>query len=302
MSKLLVTGASGKLGKQVMHFMLEKFDIQPNQLIATTRDPKKLTKLSELGVDVRVADFDNPASLKTAFAGAEKLLLVSVDQVGRRKEQHTNAVKAAEKAGIKHIIYTSMPNPETSPVIFADEHFGTENAIRQSTIPAWTILRNNWYFENLLELQSGILASGKWLTATAQGRMGQISRYDLSLAAAAALGKAGEEKCVLTMSGEKSLTVDEMAQSINKVIGTTIDVVHLDDESYKQQMLEFQMPQELAEMLTSFEKHNKAGLSDSDHTEFMALTGVRPMTFVQWLEKNKPSLLQLTKNIQENNI
>src|SRR5207249_3678118 len=109
---LLVSGASGYLGRRVIELLLAS---NAAQLIATTRSPDKLADLVARGVEVRQADFDDPASLATAFAGADRLLLIStdaVDSTDRRQVQHRTAIKAAEQAGVKHVAYTSLTRPE----------------------------------------------------------------------------------------------------------------------------------------------------------------------------------------------
>src|SRR6185437_15384447 len=104
--KLLVTGASGHLGKKVITLIRES---HPDQaLIATTRKPERLAPQAGEKLDVRVADFDDPATLDVAFRGASRLLLISTDKIGRRTQQHKNAIDAAKRAGVRHIIYTSL--------------------------------------------------------------------------------------------------------------------------------------------------------------------------------------------------
>ena len=132
-SILLVTGASGHLGRQVVELLLETHS---GTIIAVTRTPEKLADLSRRGVIVLQADFDDPASLVQAFQGVDRLLLISTDALdapGRRINQHRNAIKAAEQAGVKHVVYTSLMNPgPDSPVFLAPDHSTTEEALKES--------------------------------------------------------------------------------------------------------------------------------------------------------------------------
>src|SRR5262249_19713219 len=140
MSTLLVTGASGHLGRRVLELLLEA---GAGQIIAATRTPEKLADFAQRGVVVRHADFDDPASLAEAFKGAERLLLISTDAIGTpglRIQQHTNAIKAAEEAGVSHVVYTSLINPEPgTPIAIAPDHYGTEQALAQSKL-GFTVL------------------------------------------------------------------------------------------------------------------------------------------------------------------
>ena len=141
---LLVTGASGQLGRLVLDNLIASGKVAPASIIATTRNVEKLSDYAAKGVSVRAADFDDPASLDAAFAGADKILIISTDELGvpgKRLAQHKVAVAAAQKAGAKHILYTSMPQPDDSLVTFAPDHLGTEEAIKATGIP-YTIQRD----------------------------------------------------------------------------------------------------------------------------------------------------------------
>src|SRR5262245_51398877 len=132
---LLVTGAAGKLGQRVIAHLLDTHKVAPAQIVAATRNPDKLAALAAQGAKVRKLDFEDAASLATAFAGVDRVLLVSTDAIdrpGRRLAQHKAAVEAAKKAGVKHVIYTSMPNPDNTLITFAPDHLGTERALAAS--------------------------------------------------------------------------------------------------------------------------------------------------------------------------
>jgi NAD(P)H dehydrogenase (quinone) len=287
---LLVTGASGKLGREVVRFLLDDHGVSPGRLIVTTRDPARLTSLAERGVDVRAADFDDPASLTDAFAGADALLLISVDTVGRRVAQHTHAIAAAEAAGVQHLVYTSMPAPADSPLVFAPEHAGTEARLADSAVPVVTVLRNNWYFENLTEFQASILQTGVWLTAADGKPTAELSRLDLARAAAAALVSPAKTSRTLTLHGRESLTVAERAKLLADAIGRSIEVVALDDAAYRAALTEAGVPAPFIEMMATMEAHNGAGLSDGDSGAFEALTGTRPQSLAAWVDAQRDVL------------
>ena len=104
-SRILVAGASGRLGQLVLDELLHA---GVRDIIATTRTPEKLGAYAALGVDVRPGDFNDPETLKKAFQGADRLLLISTDDLfsGKRIQQHQNAIDAAKRAGVRHILYT----------------------------------------------------------------------------------------------------------------------------------------------------------------------------------------------------
>ena len=167
MGKILVTGASGNLGGLVIKHLLETENVAASDIVAVSRNTEKLADLAAKGVEVRAADFNDTASLAPAFAGVEKLLIVSTDALdgeGTRLKQHKTAVAAARQAGVARIHYTSLPRPDESVVGFAPDHLGTEVAIRESGIP-FTFFRNNWYAENIFYSLPHALASGQWFSA-----------------------------------------------------------------------------------------------------------------------------------------
>lgn len=294
--KLLITGASGKLGKQVIEFLLNDFNVPANQLIATTRSAASLAQLAELGVDVREADFSDPASLEKAFAGADNMLLISIDAIGQRSKLHRNAVLAADNVGIKHLSYTSMPAADSSPVVFAFEHEATEKAITDSQISNWTVLRNNWYFENLAEFFASTLQSQTWLTAAKQGKSAQISRRDLAYAAAASLVKGEAGNQTLTLNGPESLTTEEMAAQINQALGLNVQVIHQSDEELKAQLESFGLPEGIVALVTTMDQHARGAFSDGSSQAFETLTGRQPQRYAQWLEENKAMLSKVASN------
>src|SRR2546425_1240518 len=138
--QVFLTGASGRLGRRVVELLA---DSRADRIVATTRNPDKLADLAKRGVVVRRADFDDPASLARAFAGADRLLLVSTDAIdatGRRNEQHRAAIDAAKAAGVAHVAYTSCADPDPRFMVAAD-HWATEQVLAASGL-GWTALRH----------------------------------------------------------------------------------------------------------------------------------------------------------------
>lgn len=284
-----VSGAAGHLGRAVIHHLTHTLKIVPQDIIAGTRDPAKLADLAANGVQVRKADFDDEAGLVKALTGAEHFLLISTDALdkpGRRLEQHQRAVKAAEKAGVTHIVYTSLPNADTSAVSFAPDHLGTEKAIAASKIANHTILRNNWYFENILHAIQHALQSGAQYSAAGNGKLAHISRDDLALAAATALVK-GQGKQAFTLSGAKLYTTSDIAALVSKLAGKPINVVAVPLEGLIQGMVGAGIPEPVARVFASFDTAISKGNLEGDASDFKKLTGKEPGSFEDWLQKNK---------------
>ena len=286
-SKILVTGASGNLGGLVLHHLTETYHYPKDQIIAASRNPESLSQWADLGIETRKADFSDPESLESAFKGVDRVLLISTDSPVNdvRTVLHHNAVEALKSAGVPYIIYTSMPEPETSPVSFSNVHLTTENEVKASGA-SWTILRNAWYFENLLFTLPGALAGGSLYSAAGEGKISYISRSDLARAAAAALLSTSIENKTLTITGEEALSVDTVASQVSSLVGKPISVVHVPAEAIVEGALAHGLPPVVAEMFASFDRATQSGHLGGVTDEYEQLTGVKPQSFESWLNDN----------------
>lgn len=142
---IAITGATGQLGRLVINALLKK--VPASEIIAVVRSPEKAQDLQALGVALRTADYNQPQTLQGAFAGVQKVLLISSSEVGQREAQHRAVIDAAKAAGVSFIAYTSLLHADTSPLGLGVEHRATEALLQASGIP-YALLRNGWYSEN----------------------------------------------------------------------------------------------------------------------------------------------------------
>ncbi len=280
---LLVTGASGHLGRRVIELLLEA---QAGTIVATTRSPEKLADLSTRGVLVRQADFNDPASLSAAFVGVDRLLLISTDALGEpglRLSQHRAAVKAAEEAGVSHVVYTSLvgPGPD-SPVLFAPDHYGTETALADSTLD-WTVLRNNIYAEILLGSLGQAMQTGQLFSAAAQGKTAYVTREDCARAAAAALAAPFNGRRTLDITGPEALSQADLAALATQIAGKPITYVPLELEQLIQGMVGAGLPRPIAEIYASIDTAMAQGQFDVVSNGVEELTGTKPTSVIEFL-------------------
>jgi NAD(P)H dehydrogenase (quinone) len=226
----VITGASGAFGRMVTELLLES--TPPSELILVTRKPEALAHLAARGAQVRYGDFDDGDSLATAFAGGERMLLISTLDVGeRRRRQHTAAVDAAVAAGVQHIAYTSSVGIHPrSPAFVVADHLHTEELLRRCGV-AFTILRDSQYAEVVATMIAPqALASGKWVTSAGEGRMAFVSKKDCVAVAAAVLSTRGHEGAVYEITGPELLSFRDAAALAAEISGRPIEYVVVSHE------------------------------------------------------------------------
>lgn len=291
----LVTGASGHFGRIVLDSLLTTHKIPASRIIATTRKPQTLAEYAAKGVSVRAADFEKPDGLAAAFAGATRLLLISTDTLdrpGARLKQHRTAIAAAAQAGVGHILYTSLPAPDTSAIIFAPDHLGTEQAIAASGIPGWTFLRNNWYFENLFHALPHAIQSGSLYSSAGDGRLAHVARQDLARAASAALAGKETGRVTHTLTGTKAYTMAEIVSLVSKAVNRPIALVPVNDEQLTGGLVAAGFPEPVAKVFTSFDTNIRQGGLAEVTGDVAALTGHPPQSFEDWLAANAAAFLK----------
>ena len=292
MSKILVTGAAGHLGRLVIKHLIESRKLSPSDIVAGSRDTARLADLAALGVETRRVDFDDRASLEAAFSAIDRLLIVSTDELGapgKRLAQHSAAVAAAKAAGVGRIFYTSMPQPEDSEITFKGDHLGTEQAIKASGL-AYTIFRNGWYMENLFMSLPQALASGHWYTSAGDGRIAHIAREDIARAIAASLAKPAEGNAIYTLTGETAYTTEEIAAQVREVTGKPLAVVNLTDAQLSEGMAAAGVPAPFIPTFVSFDANTREGKIAMATADAETLSGVKRLSLKNFLEANKAAL------------
>jgi NAD(P)H dehydrogenase (quinone) len=285
---LFVAGAGGKLGRRVVELLLERG--YAGKIIAGSRHPEKL---NFAGIETRKADYGDVPGFIKALEGVDRLLLISTDTLGPiRLALHQSAVAAAQAAGVKHIIYTSMPAPEpVSPIPFAPQHFGTEEAIKATGI-GYTILRMNWYAENLLSSLPSALQTGKWYTSAGNGTLAHVSREDTARAAAGALLE-GDASRTLTVTGPEALTTREIAAIASEVTGRSIEVVDVSDDQLAAGAIAAGVPAPVVHgFIVPFDQNTRLGRVALATNAVELLWGEKPQTLREFLDINRAALTQ----------
>lgn len=276
--KLFVTGATGQLGGLVIDTLLET--VPASAVVAGMRDPAKAegtaNALREKGVEVRAADYSRPETLASAFAGADRLLLVSSSENGKRRVQHRNVIDAAKDAGVGLIAYTSILHADTSPLFPAEEHRDTEAALAEAGVP-FVLLRNGWYTEVYTWRLPLALKHGVLMGAAGDGRISSAARADYARAAATILAGGDHAGRIYELAGDASFTLAELVAVVAEATGKPIAYRNMTPDGFRSAAVQAGAPEMLAKILSDTDAGVAKGALFDNGGELARLIG-RPTT------------------------
>jgi NAD(P)H dehydrogenase (quinone) len=274
--RLFVAGASGQLGVLVIDALLET--VPASAIIAGVRDPAAVaaTALRDKGVEVRSADYTQPETLTSAFAGVDRLLLISSSENGKRKPQHRNVITAAKDAGVGLIAYTSILRADTSPLFLAEEHRDTEAALAEAGVP-FVLLRNGWYTEVYTWRLPLALKHGVLMGAAGGGRISSAARADYARAAATVLAGGDHAGHIYELAGDASFALADLVAVVAEVSGKPMAYRNMAPEAFRSALLDAGLPETVARILSDTDAGVEKGALFDDGGALAQLIG-RPTT------------------------
>ena len=271
----VITGATGHLGRLVTEDLLRR-GVPAGDITATGRDITKVKDLADRGIQVLAIDYDDPASLDAAFRGADRILLISASEPGRRARQHENAIDAADRAGAGLLAYTSIANAGTTTMRLAAEHQATEAALRASGL-SYVLLRNSWYVESYTAQVPAILQRGSLAGSAGDGRVSAATRADYAAAAAAVLTGDGHAGRAYELGGDEAFTLAELAAEIGAQAGQPVSYLDLPEDEYARLLTSAGLPEVAAVTLADADRGLARGDLFVDSGHLRQLIG-RPAT------------------------
>ncbi|WP_040884318.1 SDR family oxidoreductase [Janibacter sp. HTCC2649] len=257
MTTILVTGATGQLGRLAIDSLLAR-GTAPGDVVALVRDPAKAADLADRGVQVRVGTFEDPASLDAALAGVDRVLFISGSEVGQRVAQHQNVIDAAVRADVELVAYTSIVRADTSPLALAAEHKVTEEALAAAGLPT-ALLRNSWYLENYTAQIPVQLEHGVVLGAAGEGRVSAATRADYAEAAAAVITADDQVGKVYELGSDNAFTLGEYAAELSAAANAPVAYQDLSVADYSAALVGAGLPEGYANVLASSDDGLKQG-------------------------------------------
>ncbi|SEG64806.1 NAD(P)H dehydrogenase (quinone) [Actinacidiphila yanglinensis] len=272
---IVVTGATGHLGRLVIADLLER-GVGAGEIAAVVRDEGKAADLAAKGVELRIADYDRPESLKGAFRAGERVLFVSGNEPGKRLPQHAAVIDAAREARVGLLAYTSILGGQGADMALAEEHKVTERQIFAADLP-YTLLRNGWYTEVYTGNLAPVLEHGAVVASAGDGRVASAARADYAAAAAVVLTGEGHENKAYELSGDTAWSFAEYAAAVSEATGREIAYQNVPSERHLEILVGAGIPAAFAEILVDVDRGIGRGLLAGTSGELSRLIG-RPTT------------------------
>lgn len=285
---IVVSGASGRLGRLTVEHLLQRVDAA--RVVALSRTPDAV---ADLGVAARYADFDDAASLPSAFEGAERLLVVSMGSLSGAPRGHVNAIEAAAKAGVGHVIYTSFARAGEpgQPQALIQNHKETEQLLAESGV-TFTALRFNQWPEmwNLVGVPALAVATGVLPSNSGDGRVGHITRDDSAAVAAAVLAQGGCEGQLLEVTGPEAVTDTDVADALAQVTGRPVRCEQVSDADLAATLSERGLPEMYVQGWTGLGTYKREGWFDVTTHAVERLTGRTPTSIADYFAAHPEAL------------
>lgn len=288
MSKILVTGASGHLGRLTLEKLLDR--VPARDLIGMVRDPTKAEDLAALGIDLRQGDYLDPASLARAFGGVDKLMLTSTHAFTDRKAAHANAVDAAVAAGIGHIVYMPVLRKEGSDFSMqevTEEDLFTEQKIRTSGL-TYTFVRHPPFLDTMPWLLGITSAEMDIRVPAGEGKTGFAARADLAEAHAVVLTGSGHDNASYALTGSPAVSFSDIAAILSRISGETVRHVVVSEHDYLEARVGEGLPALLADFALDWIEGMRRGEWDQQTADLEALLGRAPTTTEDFLRGALP--------------
>jgi NAD(P)H dehydrogenase (quinone) len=291
MTKLLVTGATGHLGRQTIEFLRER--VPAERIVALARDPAALADLAASSIEVRRGDYFDKASLVAAFAGVEKVLLISAVAFTDRITQHLNIIEAAREAGVRHIIYTSIQRRAVDPLVISmvtESDIATEDALKASGLD-YTILFNALYLDALTMIIGDTAVVGGVRVPGGSGRGALVARRDLAEANAVILATSGHENRSYTLGGAETISFADIAKTLGDIAGKPVAYVDTALDAYVANKVALGFPTAAAAFLAEWAKAVAVGEYAEITGDLERLIGRKPVNFAAFVAAGSSGVL-----------
>ncbi len=289
MAKILVTGASGHIGRKTLQHLLKR--TPANSLVGLARDPAKAASLAAEGIEIRQGDYVDYPGLVGAFADVDKLMMVSATAFSDRNRQHQNVINAARQAGVKHIVFMPIIHPAGSDFILpqvTEQDLFVEQALQASGL-TYTLVRHPPFFDSIeFYIGSQALQTGLY-APSGEGKASYASRDELAEAHAVVLSEAGHENKSYSLYGNSAVSLADIAQILSAISAKPVPFIACPEQDYLNRLMAAGLPEPAAHFALQWLQAINAGEFDGQTGDLEKLLGRKPMTAQEFLRQNYPA-------------
>lgn len=280
---ILVTGANGHLGSSTINHLLK---IDPEAEVAgLVRSEEKGAELREKGVELRIGDYNDYASIREAVKGIDVLLLISSSTVEGRKSQHKNVIDAAKEAGVDQIFYTSIVQADKLLSPLSPSHYETEKMIKDSGM-AYTIFRNTFYTDFLPMYWESGLETGEWYYPSDGKKLNFALRDEMGEALANGLAEPSKhQNKIYEITSAQSYTLSEIADVLEEATGKEITYHDVSVDAFENQLQEAGLPDDIVNLSVSVAETFVNGGLDYTSDALEKLLGRKPTDTEQFVRQ-----------------
>ncbi|WP_411343889.1 NmrA family NAD(P)-binding protein [Paenibacillus sp. WLX1005] len=275
MNKIMITGATGKLGGWTIDHLLNVKGIPAEQIIALVRNEQKAKPLAEKGIEIRVADYEDLNALKIAFQQVNKLLFISSLELdnAKRLDQNHNVVMAAKAAEVNHVIFVGVANPELKTYGLEDVDLATEHSILAVNLP-FTFMRNGTYLDEIYPDLHAAVQHGELISPTNGKGFNYVLRKDLALANATVLTQKGHEGKIYELVRSELINFPQLATILSNVVNKEIPYKEASNHITIKKLIESGVKEAHAESLVNvFHKAIADGMFQNTTNDLEKLVG-----------------------------
>ncbi|MCF7539614.1 NmrA family NAD(P)-binding protein [Pseudomonas petrae] len=234
MGKILVTGATGRLGNAVVHALVQRGDA--GDVVGLARDPVKAQPLTSLGIEVRYGDYTDYDALVSAFQGVEKIYMVSAVAFSDRIAQHKNVIDAARRAGVGHVMYTGIQRLDDvlCPIEgVTDSDIATENLLKQSGL-GYTVLRHPLYANDLPMFIGPNAINAGFAAPAGNGRIALACYQELAEAGAVLLRQSAHDNRSYLLNSGSLWSFADIANALSGLAGKAVSYEPISSAAFLQ--------------------------------------------------------------------
>ena len=285
MSKILITGVTGAIGRGTVEHLLKK-GVPAGDIIGLSRKKEGLDDLATQGVEIHLGDYLDYDSLLRAFEGVDKVMLTSAVAFSDRFTQHYNVITAARQAGVKHVVYMAIMRKEGSgrimPEITESDLF-TEQVLKSSGLD-YTILYHPPFIDALsLYFDANPYENGIKVPA-ADGKMAPATRDELAETHAEILSTPGHENKTYSLGGVEAISFADIAKTLAETKGKPVPFTTITAKEYIDAIVAKGTPLQVAEFLTNWVVAIDEGEFEHQSGDLERLLGRKPKTFREYIQ------------------